>query len=274
MATFLDINQADVSELKLLWLLFPTWVEELSFLHRIQSKKHNRVSEVSFIEGSYAGFRICSFVMGVGSEARQCCLHLRELIVEKKLARPDMILLAGFAGGCKKDSKTGDIFFVNRILHDHLTGEDLETISHDPFFLNQNLFRFGVGATVDRVATSEVKHGLGLKGADLVEMEFKLVRDVFSNICVPMQCLRVILDDLNFTIPNKLGACIRKGRLLLLPLVSFVVFNPTSAWQMLLLGLKTSLAKKKLLLVLDMLINGLDPKNRKNYEKTNFDPHI
>jgi hypothetical protein len=89
-----------------------------------------------------------------------------------------------------------------------------------------------------------------------------------------MQCLRVILDDLGFTIPDKLGACVEKGRLLILPLVFFVFFNPTSVWQLFLLGLKTSLAKKKLLLVLDMLINGLDPKNRKNYEKTNFDPHI
>ena len=274
MATFLDINQADASGLKLIWLLFPTWVEELSFLHRIQSKKHNRVSGVSFIEGNYAGFRICSFVVGVGSEARQCCLHLSELILEKKLARPDLVLLAGFAGGCKKDSKTGDIFFVNRILHDHPTRVEIETISHDPFFLNQNLIRFGVGATVDRVATPGIKQGLGLKGADLVEMELKLVHDVFSNICVPMQCLRVILDDLGFTIPDKLGTCVEKGRLLLLPLVFFVFFNPTSVWQLFLLGLKTSLAKKKLLLVLDMLINGLDPKNRKNYEKTNFDPHI
>lgn len=274
MATFLDINQADASELKLLWLLFPTWAEELSFLHRIQSKKHNRVSGVSFIEGKYAGFRIFSFVVGVGSEARQCCLQLSELILGKKLARPDLVLLAGFAGGCKKDSKTGEVFFVNRILHDHPTRVDIETISHDPVFLNQNLIRFGVGVTVDRVATPAVKQRLGLKGADLVEMELKAVHDVFSNICVPVQCLRVILDDLGFTIPDKLGACVEKGRLLVLPLVSFVFFNPTSAWSLFQLGFRTSLAKKKLLLALQMLINGLDPMNRKNNEATNFDPHF
>jgi nucleoside phosphorylase len=273
-ATFLDINQADTSELKLLWLLFPTWAEELSFLHRIQSKKHNRVSGVSFIEGKYAGFRICSFVVGVGTEARQFCLQLSELILENKLFRPNLVLLAGFAGGCKKESKTGDVFFVSRILDDHQKTIISHTILVDPLFFNQNLIRFGVGVTVDRVATPEKKKILGKKGADLVEMELKLVHDIFFEIRVPVFCLRVILDDLGFTVPEKLATFVQKGRLLVLPLVFFVFFNPTSVWQLFLLGFKTSLAKKKLLLALVLLINGLSPKNRKNKEGTNFDPHI
>ncbi len=274
MATFLDINQADASELKLIWLLFPTWAEELSFLHCIQSKKHNRVSGVSFIEGKYAGFRICSFVVGVGLEARQCCLHLSEVILEKKLARPDLVLLAGFAGGCKKDSNTGDVFIVNRVPHDPPTTVDIDTIAPNSVFFNQNLIRFGVGVTVNQVATPAVKHGLGLKGADLVEMELELIHDVFLNISVPVKCLRVILDDLSFTIPDKLGDCVEKGRLLVLSLVFFMVFNPTSIWLLLQLWLKTSLAKKKLLLALELFLNGLDSKNRKNKEEANFDPHI
>ena len=111
MATFLELNQADASELKLLWLLFPTWAEELSFLHCIQSKTHKHVSGVSFIEGDYSGFHICSFVVGVGTEAQQFCLQLSDLILDNKLVRPNLVLLAGFAGGCKKESKTGDVFF-------------------------------------------------------------------------------------------------------------------------------------------------------------------
>ena len=82
MATFLDINQADASELKLIWLLFPTWAEELSFLHCIQSKTNKHVSGVSFIEGDYSGYQICSFVVGVGKEAQQFCLQLSKLILE------------------------------------------------------------------------------------------------------------------------------------------------------------------------------------------------
>lgn len=274
MATFLDINQADASELKLIWLLFPTWAEELSFLHRIQSKKHNRVSGASFIEGKYSGFRIFSFVVGVGVDAQQCCMQLNELILEKKLVKPDFVLLAGFAGGCKKDSKTGDVFFVNRMLHDPQSIVISETISANTLFFNQNLIRFGVGVTVDRVATPAVKQILGLKGADLVEMELKVVCDVFSNNSLPVHCLRVILDDLGFTIPEKLGTCVVKGRLLLLPLVFFVFFNPISVWPLFQLGFNISLAKKKLLLALELLINGLDPKNRKNNGTTNFDPYI
>jgi nucleoside phosphorylase len=273
-ATFLDTNQTDASELKLLWLLFPTWAEELSFLHRIQSKKHNRLSGVSFNEGKYAGFRICSFVVGVGSEAQQFCLQLSKLILENQKVRPNLVLLAGFAGGCKKESKTGDVFFVNCILDNHVTTIISETISVDPLFLNQNLIRFGVGVTVDRVATPEVKTILGKKGADLVEMEFKLVHDIFFEIRVPVFCLRVILDDLGFTIPEKLTTFVQKGRLLVLPLVFYLFFNPTSVLQLFLLGFKTSLAKKKLLLALLLLINGLGPKNRKNNEGTNFDPYI
>ena len=274
MATFLENNQADASELKLLWLLFPTWAEELSFLHRIQLKTHNNVSGVSFIEGDYSGFRICSFVVGVGTEAQQFCLQLSELILDNKLLRPNLVLLAGFAGGCKKESKTGDVFFVNRILADHQTAIISETISLDPLFFNQNLIRLGVGVTVDRVATPELKKILGEEGADLVEMELKLVHDIFFEIMVPVFCLRVILDDLFFTVPEKLATFVKKGRLLVLPLVFFVFFNPTSVWQLFLLGFKTSLAKKKLLLALVLLINGLGPKNRKNKEGTNFDPHI
>ncbi len=274
MATFLDINQTDASELKLLWLLFPTWAEELSFLHRIQSKTHKHVSGVSFIEGDYSGFSICSFVVGVGTEAQQFCLQLSELILENKLVGPNLVLLAGFAGGCKKESKTGDVFFVNRILDDDLMTIISETISVDPLFLNQNLIRFGVGVTVDRVATPEVKKILGEQGADLVEMEFKLVHDIFFEIRVPVFCLRVILDDLGFTVPDKLATFVQKGRLLVLPLVFYVFFNPNSVWQLVLLAFKTSLAKKKILLALVLLINGLVPKNRKNKEGANFDPYI
>ena len=274
MATFLDINQTDASELKLLWLLFPTWAEELSFLHRIQSKTHKHVSGVSFIEGDYSGFSICSFVVGVGTEAQQFCLQLSELILENKLVRPNLVLLAGFAGGCKKESKTGDVFFVSRILDDHQTTMISETILVEPLFFNQNLIRFGVGVTVDRVATPEEKKILGEKGADLVEMEFKLVHDIFFEIRVPVFCLRVILDDLGFTVPEKLATFVQKGRLLVLPLVFYVFFNPNSVWQLVLLAFKTSLAKKKILLALVLLINGLVPKNRKNKEGTNFDPYI
>ena len=274
MATFLELNQVDASELKLLWLLFPTWAEELSFLHRIQSKTHKHVSGVSFIEGDYSGFCICSFVVGVGIESQQFCLQLSELILENKLVRPNLVLLAGFAGGCKKESKTGDVFFVSRILDDHQTTIISETILVEPLFFNQNLIRFGVGVTVDRVATPEEKKILGEKGADLVEMELKLVHDIFFEIRVPVFCLRVILDDLGFKVPEKLATFVQKGRLLVLPLVFFVFFNPNSVWQLFLLGFKTSLAKKKLLLALVLLINGLGPKNRKNMEGTNFDPHI
>ena len=274
MATFLELNQADASELKLLWLLFPTWAEELSFLHCIQSKTHKHVSGVSFIEGDYSGFHICSFVVGVGTEAQQFCLQLSDLILENKLVRPNLVLLAGFAGGCKKESKTGDVIFVNRILADHQTTIISETISVDPIFFNQNLIRFGVGVTVDRVATPAVKKILGKEGADLVEMELKLVHDIFFEIRVPVFCLRVILDDLGFTVPEKLATFVQKGRLLVLPLVFFVFFNPTSVWQLFLLKCKTSLAKKKLLLALVLLINGLGPKNRKSKAGTNFDPHI
>ena len=274
MATFLDINQAVASELKLLWLLFPTWAEELSFLHRIQSKTHNHVSGVSFIEGDFSGFRICSFVVGVGVESKQFCLQLSKLILENKLVRPNLVLLAGFAGGCKKESMTGDVFFVNRIIYDHQTTIISETILVDPLFFNQNLIRLGVGVTVDRVANPAVKMILGKEGADLVEMELKLVHDIFFEIRVPVFCLRVILDDLAFAVPEKLATFVQKGRLLVLPLVFFVFFNPTSVWQLFLLGFKTSLAKKKLLLGLVLLINGLGPKNRKNKEGTNFDPHI
>ena len=274
MATFLELNQVDASELKLLWLLFPTWAEELSFLHRIQSKTHKHVSGVSFIEGDYSGFCICSFVVGVGIESQQFCLQLSELILENKLVRPNLVLLAGFAGGCKKESKTGDVFFVSHILDDHQTTIISETILVEPLFFNQNLIRFGVGVTVDRVATPEEKKILGEKGADLVEMELKLVHDIFFEIRVPVFCLRVILDDLGFKVPEKLATFVQKGRLLVLPLVFFVFFNPNSVWQLFLLGFKTSLAKKKLLLALVLLINGLGPKNRKNNEGTNFDPHI
>ena len=274
MATFLELNQADASELKLLWLLFPTWAEELSFLHCIQSKTNKHVSGVSFIEGDYSGYQICSFVVGVGKEAQQFCLQLSELILENKLIRPNLVLLAGFAGGCKKESKTGDVFFVNRILDNHQTTIISEIISVDPNFFNQNLIRFGVAVTVDRVATPEVKKIFGKEGADLVEMELKLVHDIFFEIRVPVFCLRVILDDLGFTVPEKLATFVQKGRLLVLPLVLFVFFNPTSVWQLFLLGFKTSLAKKKLLLALVLLINGLGLKNRKNKEGMNFDPHI
>lgn len=274
MATFLELNQADASELKLLWLLFPTWAEELSFLHRIQSKTHKHVSGVSFIEGDYSGFRICSFVIGVGIESKQFCLRLSELILENKLVRPNLVLLAGFAGGCKKESNTGDVFFVDRILDDHQTTIISDTILVEPLFFNQNWIRFGVGVTVDRVATPEEKKILGEKGADLVEMELKLVHDIFFGIRVPVFCLRVILDDLRFTVPEKVATFVQNGRLLVLPLVFYVFFNPTSVWQLFLLGFKTSLAKKKLLLALLLLINGLGPKNRKNMEGTNFDPHI
>lgn len=274
MATFLKINKADSSGSKLLWLLFPTWAEELSFLHRIQSKTHKHVSGVSFIEGDYSGFCICSFVVGVGIESQQFCLQLSELILENKLVRPNLVLLAGFAGGCKKESKTGDVFFVSHILDDHQTTIISETILVEPLFFNQNLIRFGVGVTVDRVATPEEKKILGEKGADLVEMELKLVHDIFFEIRVPVFCLRVILDDLGFKVPEKLATFVQKGRLLVLPLVFFVFFNPNSVWQLFLLGFKTSLAKKKLLLALVLLINGLGPKNRKNNEGTNFDPHI
>ena len=128
--------------------------------------------------------------------------------------------------------------------------------------------------TVDRVATPAVKKILGKEGADLVEMELKLVHDIFFEIRVPVFCLRVILDDLGFKVPEKLATFVQKGRLLVLPLVFFVFFNPNSVWQLFLLGFKTSLAKKKLLLALVLLINGLGPKNRKNMEGTNFDPHI
>jgi len=273
-ATFLENNQADASEIKLLWFLFPTWAEELSFLHRIQTKTPNQVSGISFIEGDYSGFRISSFVVGVGEEAQQFSLQLSELILENKLVRPDLVLLAGFAGGCKKGSKTGDVFFVNRILADHQTTIISETISVDPLFFNQNLIRLGVGVTVDRVATPAVKEILGEEGADLVEMELKLVNDIFFEIRVPVFCLRVILDDLGFTVPEKLATFVQKGRLLVLPLVFYVFFNPTAVWQLLHLGFKTSLAKKKLLLALVVLINGLGPKNRKNKERTNFDTHI
>jgi len=273
-ATFLENNQTDASDIKLLWLLFPTWAEELSFLHRIQSKTDMHVSGVSFIEGDYLGLRICSFVVGVGTEAQQFCLQLSQLILENKLVRPELVLLAGFAGGCKKESKTGDVFFVNRILDDHQTLIISETILVDPLFLNQNLIRLGVGVTVDRVANPMVKMILGKEGADLVEMELKLVHDIFFEKRVPVFCLRVILDDLGFTVPEKLATFVQKGRLLVLPLVFFVFFNPTSVWQLFLLGLKTSLAKKKLLLALVLLINGLGLKNRKNKEGTNFDPHI
>jgi hypothetical protein len=86
--------------------------------------------------------------------------------------------------------------------------------------------------------------------------------------------LRVILDDLGFSIPEKLATFVQKGRLLVLPLVFFVFFNPTSVWQLFLLGCKTSLAKKKLLLALVLLINGLGPKIRKSKAGTNFDPNI
>ena len=275
MATFLENNQVDAPELKLLWLLFPTWAEELSFLHRIQSKTHNHVLGVSFIEGDYSGFRICSFVVGVGIEAQQFCLQLSELILENKLVRPNLVLLAGFAGGCKKESNTGDVFFVNRIIDDHhQTTIISETISGDPLFFNQNLIRLGVGVTVDRVANPAVKMILGKEGADLVEMELKLVHDIFFEIRVPVFCLRVILDDLAFAVPEKLATFVQKGRLLVLPLVFFVFFNPTSVRKFFLLGFKTSLAKKKLLLAIVHLINGLGPKNRKNKEGTNFDPHI
>ena len=274
MATFLENNQADAPELKFLWLLFPTWAEELSFLHRIQSKTLNHVSGVSFVEGNYSGFRICSFVVGVGKEAQQFCLQLSELILENKLVRPNLVLLAGFAGGCKKESKTGDVFFVSRILDDHQTTIISETILVEPLFFNQNLIRFGVGVTVDRVATPEEKKILGEKGADLVEMELKLVHDIFFEIRVPVFCLRVILDDLGFKVPEKLATFVQKGRLLVLPLVFFVFFNPNSVWQLFLLGFKTSLAKKKLLLALVLLINGLGPKNRKIKEGTNFHPRI
>lgn len=274
MATFLDINQSDTSDLKLLWLLFPTWEEELSFLHNIKSKKQNHVSEISLIEGDYSCFRIFSFVVGVGVEAREFCLQLSKLVLEKKLARPDFALLAGFAGGCKKESKTGDVFFVNRILHDQKTTKISGIISAEAFLLNQNLIQFGVGVSVDRVATPAVKQILGLRGADLVDMELEAVHDVFFDIDLPICCLRVILDDLVFSVPEKLATCIQKGRLLLLRLVTFVFFNPNSVWRLFLLWLKTSLAKKKLLLALELLINGLDPKNRKNKDTTNFDPNI
>jgi len=273
-ATFLEINQADSSELKHLWLLFPTWAEELSFLHRIQSKKYNLVSGVSFIEGEFSGFRILSFIVGVGTDAKQCCSQLNELILEKKLPRPDLVLLAGFAGGCKKESKTGDVFFVDRILHDNQMTIIPETIAVASLLLNQNMIRFGVGATVDQVATPVEKAILGLNGADLVEMELKVVYDVFFKIRVPFFCLRVILDDLSFKVPQKLAICVRKGRLLVLPLVFFVFFNPKSLWVLFLLGFKTSLAKKKLLSALELLINGLNPKNRKNNQTTNFDSYF
>ena len=274
MATFLENNQVDASEIKLLWLLFPTWAEELSFLHRIQLKTDMHFSGVSFIEGDYSGFRICSFVVGVGTEAQQFCLQLSQLILENKLVRPDLVLLAGFAGGCKKESKTGDVFFVNRILDDHQTTIISEAILVDSLFLNQNLIQLGVGVTVDRVANPAVKMILGKEGADLVEMELKLVHDIFFKIRVPVYCLRVILDDLAFRVPEKLTTFVQKGRLLLLPLVFFVILNPTSVWQLFQLGFKTSLAKKKLLLALVLLINGLSPKNRKNKEGMNFDPYI
>lgn len=274
MATFLEINQTDSSGAKLLWLLFPTWAEELSFLHRIQSKKYNHVSGVSFVEGAYQGFRISSFIIGVGVDAHQCCLQLNDLISGKRLDKPDLVLLVGFAGGCKKDSETGDVFFVNSILHNHQKNIISETIEIDPLLFDQKLIRFGVGASVGRVATPAEKEILGLEGADLVEMELKFVLDVFFKISVPFICLRVILDDLSFTVPEKMASFIQKGRLLVAPMFFFVFFNPKSLWTLFLLGLKTSLAKKKLLLVLELFINGLNPKNRKNKEMANFDPHI
>ena len=274
MATFLEINQAASSGSTLLWLLFPTWAEELSFLHRIQSKKYNRVSGVCFIAGEYHGFRILSFVVGVGADAQQCCLQLNDLISEKRLDRPDIVMLAGFAGGCKKESKTGDVFFVNNIIHDHQKTKISQSILIDPILFDQNLIRFGVGASVDRVATPAEKEMLGLKGADLVEMELNVVHEVFFKISVPFICLRVILDDLSFTVPEKLASCIQKGRLLVLPMLFFVFFNPQSLWTLFLLALKTSLAKKKLLLALEPIINGLNPKNRKNKETPKFDHDI
>ena len=274
MATFLEINEADSSELKLLWLLFPTWAEELSFLHRIQSKKHNLVSGVSFIEGEFSGFRIFSFIVGVGADAMQCCLQLNKLILEKKLHSPDLVLLAGFAGGCKKEIKTGDVFFVNKILIDNQINLIPETISVDSILINQNVIHFGVCASVDQVATPEEKSILGFNGADLVDMELKGLQDVFLKSGITFFCVRVILDDLSCKVPKKLATCVQKGRLLVLPLVFFVFFNPRSLWTLFLLSLKTSLAKKKLLSALELLINGLNPKNRKNNEPTNFNPYF
>lgn len=261
MATFIEKSLAEIYKKKLLWLLFPTRVEELSFFEKFESKKQLFVAGIPFKSTDLIGASVHSFVTGVGVESVHFCNRLIDLIANKEVQMPDFVLLAGFAGGCKKKHKTGDVFIIKSIMHESREILLDEIQFPDAFFLNQSIVSQGVGVCVDHIANSDEKKKFGLSGADLVEMEYFGVRSVFLKINLPVYCIRVILDDSEYSIPEKISKCLNGGKVSLLPLFQLIILNPMIAVILVQLALKSSVAKKKLLMGLTLLTSTLAPKN-------------
>jgi len=260
-ATILNCTTDPVPQNQL-WLLFPSRDEELSFFYQINSRKSRIISSINFTQGRFANLEIFSFVIGIGIEAQHFCLKLKELIDSKIIQSPWLVLLAGFAGGCKFEQKSGDLFLVGKLMTNSQTLSFSSIFSFSPNFLEKNRIKTGFCATVGEIAGPENKIKLAVLGVDLVEMELNLVQPVFFNLKVNLICLRTILDEWDYSIPEELVSCINRGRLQFMALFYLILGKPWLLFSLMHLYSRSLIAKKKLGAGLHLIINECNKQNR------------
>ncbi len=153
-------------------------------------------------EGGLAGRRIVAIESGAG------CEHASQATEALILGhRPQWIISAGFAGGLDERLKQGDI-----LMADSIAAPDGRNLAIDFKMPPEPHLHVGRLLTVDRViADPAEKRSLGEQHAALaVDMETLGVAEVCSREKVRFLSVRVIIDEVDRTLPRDIDLLVKK----------------------------------------------------------------
>jgi adenosylhomocysteine nucleosidase len=153
-------------------------------------------------EGGLNGRRMLVIESGVGREA---AARATEALIQGH--HPQWVISAGFAGGLDERLKQRDILVANSIVDE--SGHELKIDFKLPPAPKLHVGRL---LTVDRVVADPAdKCALGEKHAALaVDMETLAVAQVCQQAKVKFLSIRVIIDEVNRTLPRDIDLLVRK----------------------------------------------------------------
>lgn len=170
--------------------------------------------------------RLLFLICGIGE--MHTTLRLEAFFKLKENSKPDLIILAGFAGALQHGWKKGDIAIPNTPIAQEL----LKKIKHS-CYLNDNTqlsFRLARFHTSKKTLfTAPEKAELAkATGAECVDMEFECVQAIANAHQIPLICIRAISDLANEDLPTvlKYGYDIQQAKPTPLRLCMHFIKNP------------------------------------------------
>jgi adenosylhomocysteine nucleosidase len=158
-------------------------------------------------------YELPSAIVVIGGMGRAPAERAANIAV--KLAGPELLISAGFAGALTPKLKVGDVVYPREVLDD-VTGERYLGLQGD-----------AVLVTALRVMGRNGKKRLaGMYAASAVEMEAAVVAQVAKQHGLPFAAVKVISDELEFPMPPVKGFVDAQGRFRTLAFAACLAVRP------------------------------------------------